>query len=71
MPDKGKQISGLLYRPNKATIENPLPAIILAHGISSSKQTLSGIALELARDGFVTLAILSFEFEEFYVKHIL
>jgi len=53
----GKWISGLLYRPISATAENPQPAIILAHGISGSKQMLSGIALELARQGFVALSI--------------
>jgi len=57
IPDKGKQISGLLYRPVDATAQNPLPAAVLVHGISGSKQMMSGIALELARHGFVTLAI--------------
>lgn len=49
--------SGLLYRPIEATAERPCPAVVLVHGISGSKQMLSGIALELARNGFVALAI--------------
>ncbi|MFB0503464.1 MAG: alpha/beta hydrolase, partial [Candidatus Bathyarchaeia archaeon] len=40
-----------------ATQENPLPAIVLVHGISGSKQMVSGIALELGRHGFVALAV--------------
>jgi len=57
IPDKGKRISGLLYRPIDATSQNPLPAVVLVHGISGSKQMMSGIALELARHGLVALAI--------------
>ncbi|MBO3803841.1 MAG: alpha/beta fold hydrolase, partial [Candidatus Brockarchaeota archaeon] len=57
IPDVGKRISGLLYRPVGATPENPLPAVVLTHGISGSKQMVSGIALELAKRGFVALAI--------------
>ena len=53
----GKQISGLLYRPREATAENPLPAVVLVHGISTAKETVSGIALELARRSFVALAV--------------
>ena len=43
-----EQISGIIYRPKNASEINPYPAIVLAHGISGSKQMLSGIALELA-----------------------
>ncbi|MCX8183247.1 MAG: alpha/beta fold hydrolase [Crenarchaeota archaeon] len=50
-------ISGILYRPHAATEENPLPAVVLVHGISSAKESMSSIALELARRGFVTLSI--------------
>lgn len=50
-------ISGLLYRPVIATATSPQPAVILAHGISGSKQYLSGIALELARNNIVALTI--------------
>jgi len=50
-------ISGLLYRPVDATATNPQPAVVLAHGISGSKQYLSGIALELARNNIVALTL--------------
>jgi dienelactone hydrolase len=52
-----EQISGIIYRPKNASEINPYPAIVLAHGISGSKQILSGIALELARNGFISLTI--------------
>ncbi|MDH5687063.1 MAG: alpha/beta fold hydrolase [Candidatus Bathyarchaeota archaeon] len=57
IPDRDHQLSGVLYRPIDATQENPLPAIVLVHGISGSKQMVSGIALELGRHGFVALAV--------------
>jgi dienelactone hydrolase len=50
------QLSGLLYIPSEAHPDNPRPAVVLTHGISSSKETVSGIALELARRGIVSLA---------------
>ncbi|MEM3647097.1 MAG: alpha/beta fold hydrolase [Thermofilum sp.] len=55
--DGDHYISGVLYRPNAATEENPSPAVVLVHGISSAKESMSSIALELARRGFVTLSI--------------
>ncbi|MDQ1279721.1 MAG: Alpha/beta fold hydrolase [Thermoproteota archaeon] len=51
------KISGLLYRPRLVLGGVSLPAVILVHGISSNKETMSDIALELARNGFVALAI--------------
>ena len=57
IPDGDLEISGLLYRPKAATAQKPLPAIILVHGISSSKQSMSNIALELARRDFIALSI--------------
>ena len=50
-------VSGILYRPIYATVTNPQPAVVLAHGISGSKQYLSGIALELARNSIIALTI--------------
>jgi len=55
--DVNTQISGLLYQPIHATVANPLPAVVLVHGISGSKQMMSGIALELARRNVVALVI--------------
>ena len=57
IPDRDHQLSGVLYRPIDASQENPLPAVVLVHGISGSKQMVSGIALELGRHGFVALAV--------------
>jgi len=51
------QVEGLLYKPRYASSVNPQPAVVLAHGISGAKQFLSGIALELARNGIVALTI--------------
>jgi len=57
IPNEGNRISGLLYHPVQASPVNPLPAVVLVHGISGSKQMLSGVALELARHGFISLTI--------------
>jgi len=51
------QVEGLLYRPSHASSAAPQPAVVLAHGISGSRQFLSGIALELARNGIVAFTI--------------
>jgi len=52
-----KELSGLLYRPNSASADHPTPAIVLAHGISGSKEMMSSIGLELARRDFVVLCL--------------
>ena len=56
IPAGDLQLSGLLYIPPEAHPDNPRPAVVLTHGISSTKETVSGIALELARRGIVSLA---------------
>jgi dienelactone hydrolase len=53
------KISGWLYKPNP---KNPpplieYPAVLLIHGVMNAKETMSAIALELARDGIVALTI--------------
>lgn len=55
--DSGKQLSGLLYRPTSATPEKPTPAVVIAHGISESKDMMSNIGLELAKRGLVVLCL--------------
>ncbi|MHA1971862.1 MAG: alpha/beta hydrolase [Candidatus Hodarchaeales archaeon] len=50
-------LSGTLYRPIKASINNTMPAVICLHGFMNAKTTMSGISLELARRDFVTLAL--------------
>lgn len=57
IPHGNLNLSGLLYKPDVATASTPQPAVIIAHGISNSKDVVSGIALELARRDFVALAV--------------
>jgi pimeloyl-ACP methyl ester carboxylesterase len=53
----GDIVEGKLYRPYYATPENPLPGVLLMHGFNNDKDTEAPAALELARRGFVALAI--------------
>jgi pimeloyl-ACP methyl ester carboxylesterase len=53
----GGTMSGLLYRPATATPEHPAPAVIAAHGFINTREMQSAFAIELARRGFVVLAI--------------
>ena len=55
--DQGKQLSALLFRPEAALPGTPASAIVLAHGISESKDITSNLGLELARRGFVVLCL--------------
>jgi dienelactone hydrolase len=52
---QGYTIRGTLYSPKGIT--GKVPAFALAHGVSNTKEVLSGIALELARNGYVALTI--------------
>ena len=51
----GYSISGTLYVPSH--INGKASAFALAHGVSNAKETLGGLALELAKNGFVVLTI--------------
>lgn len=55
IPAQGYTIRGTLYAPK--SVSGKIPAFALAHGVSNSKEVLSGIALELARNGYVALTI--------------
>jgi dienelactone hydrolase len=55
--DKNNRLSGLLYQPIASSVETPYPAIVLAHGISESKEMMSNLGLELARRGYVVLCL--------------
>lgn len=57
IPATGYEMSGLLYIPSEARPDRTRPAVVLAHGISNAKETLSGIALELSRRGVVALTV--------------
>jgi pimeloyl-ACP methyl ester carboxylesterase len=53
----GGTMSALLYKPKTATRENPAPGVLAIHGYINSRETQSGFAIELARRGFVVLAM--------------
>lgn len=53
----GSVISALLYVPAAASRETPAPGVLAIHGYINSRETQSGFAIELARRGFVVLAI--------------
>jgi pimeloyl-ACP methyl ester carboxylesterase len=57
MGTNGTLMSGLLYVPPGVTAENPAPAVLAIHGYINSRETQAGYAIELARRGYVVLAL--------------
>src|SRR5438270_13808533 len=55
--DQGITQSGLLYVPPQATPQHPAPAVLLSHGYINTREMQSPFAIELARRGFVVLAM--------------
>ncbi|MFI4973573.1 MAG: alpha/beta hydrolase [Caulobacterales bacterium] len=55
--DGGVQFAGLLYTPPSATPEHPAPAVLVAHGFINTREMQSPFAIELARRGYVVLAM--------------
>jgi pimeloyl-ACP methyl ester carboxylesterase len=55
--DEQRRLSALLYRPSGATVDTPAPGILAVHGYINSRETQSGFAIELARRGYVVLAL--------------
>lgn len=53
----GQALSALLYKPPAARAEAPAPAVLAVHGYINSRETQSPFAIELARRGFVVLAL--------------
>lgn len=49
--------SAIMYVPKTATKENPAPAVLSIHGISSNAQSQSNYSIELARRGYVVMAV--------------
>lgn len=49
--------SSYLFIPKGVTAENPAPAVLAAHGFNNSKEYMTNTALELARRGYVVLAM--------------
>ena len=50
-------MSALLYIPAHATPKTPAPGILAVHGYINSRETQDGFAIELARRGYVVLAL--------------
>ena len=55
--DNGLTQSGLLYVPKNATAATPAPAVLASHGYINTREMQSPFAIELARRGFVVLAM--------------
>ena len=53
----GETLSALLYVPEGATPLRPAPGVLAIHGYINSRETQSGFAIELARRGYVVLAL--------------
>jgi len=53
----GEILSALLYIPPRATARAPAPAVMVSHGYINTREMQSPFAIELARRGFVVLAI--------------
>ena len=50
-------VSGILFKPDTATAENPAPAVVFTHGYLNNREMQLQNAIELARRGFVVLAV--------------
>ena len=53
----GQWVVADLFKPYKASSDNPAPLVIIIPGFQRSKETLSNIAIELSRRGIVTISI--------------
>ena len=53
----GLTMSALLYVPPNATPDTPAPGVLAVHGYINSRETQSPYAIELARRGYVVLAL--------------
>lgn len=55
--NEGAVLSAKLWRPKNATAKNPAPAVILVPGGNANLEYMSSVSLELARRGYVALAL--------------
>lgn len=55
--DEGYSMSAYLFIPENATKENPAPAIVTSHGYLNNKEMADANYVELARRGYVVLAV--------------
>lgn len=53
----GEVVSGLLFVPKDASKDNKKPGIVLTHGYLNNRELQLPFAIELARRGFVVLAV--------------
>ncbi len=53
----GTNIHSTLQKPVYATSSDPLPGVVVIHGVQQSKEWLMAFGIELARRGFVVLTI--------------
>ena len=57
-PDQqGNLLHGVLYKPKDVNFANPVPAVISVHGGNGYMGMMSNVTLELARRGYVVLAL--------------
>lgn len=57
-PDQqGNLLHGVLYKPKDVNFGNPVPAVISVHGGNGYMGMMSNVTLELARRGYVVLAV--------------
>lgn len=52
----GVTLSGTLYIPENATLENPAPAVAFCHGMFGDRALMDAFYTETSRRGYVTLA---------------
>jgi dienelactone hydrolase len=57
IPDGELSLSAILHIPLEAGPADTRPAVAVTHGISSTKDMVDAISLELARRGFITLTL--------------
>ena len=53
----GKVVSGILFKPDSATADNPAPGVVFTHGYLNNREMQLQNAIELARRGFVVLIV--------------
>ncbi|MET9019383.1 alpha/beta fold hydrolase [Actinopolymorpha sp. NPDC004070] len=53
--DRPVRLDTRLYVPSSATADHPAPAVLLAHGLGGTKDSVTGQARDLVRRGYVVL----------------
>jgi len=56
-PEIPGTLAATLYRPINATANNPAPGVLLLHGYQNDKGAVGSLATELARRGYVVMAL--------------